>query len=98
MFRFAVIVLLVSFLGWMVENLLYPWIMEKFLQARIQQELEWQRSQPQVNRCTCEWFDSDTFIRDPDCQSSDHGNIQKILQSIYRRDLTKPYKIKYRKE
>lgn len=104
MLRFTVIVLLVSFLGWVCENIFTPWCGEKLLRWRIQQALERQKAAPPFEQCVCEWFDHDTLIRNPHCTATDHGGIQKILNRIerfnstYGRDRTQPYKMKYRKE
>lgn len=107
MIKFALFMAFVSFLGWMFENFIGPWMDLKMLEIRAQREIEQQRqlrriiegecseipSQPV--QCICDWFDDDTLIRDPRCSASDHGGMDRLLESVRRSIRPRaPYKFK----
>lgn len=108
--RFVLFIALVTFLGWMFENIIGPWMDLKLLQLRAQREIEQQRQLWRIIEgecqevahgevpCICDWSDYDTLIRDPDCKATDHGLIawqnERLMSYLHANCPTLPYKFR----
>lgn len=110
MIKFALFIAFVGFLGWALDNIVSPWMDLKILQWCARREIEQQQQlrriiegecsevSSQPVQCICDWFDNDTLIRNPRCQASDHGGMDRLTLSILKSRTPLPYKLKNPKE